>query len=106
MKKSALITLIKTIITEASPTGYSFDDFEWLGNMSGFGIPSDVYYGAIYLGTIESDIDGYRLVLVDTPRAKKRVEQSSLNRFKSKNESARVLHLLWKYERRERPELT
>ena len=38
---------------------YKFNDFKWLGNMAGFGILTDIYYGSILLGTIESQKDGY-----------------------------------------------
>lgn len=75
---------------------YRFDDFKWLGNMAGFGVPTDVYYGSVYLGLIESKPDGYVIQMVDTPKGKQRIKQGGQNLFKTKEHAAEILHKSWK----------
>ena len=75
---------------------YRFDDFKWLANMAGFGLPSDVYWATIYLGKIESQPDGYAIKLVDTPNGKQKIKSTPNNKFKSKNQAADALHRTWK----------
>jgi len=75
---------------------YRFDDFKWLGNMAGFGVPTDVYYGTVYLGLIESKPDGYVIQMVDTPKGKQRIKQGGQNLFKTKEHAAEILHKTWK----------
>jgi|ERR1035437_1302721 hypothetical protein len=75
---------------------YTFIDFPELGNAAGFRIPSDVRFGSIYIGTIESDTNGYMIKLIDTTTGKKTVRQTPRNRFKSKDLAAIALHRSWK----------
>jgi len=78
---------------------YKFDDFNWLGNKNGFDTPSDVYYGSILLGTIESKRDGYVVTVVMGPigpDTRRPVVQGPTNKFKSKNLAAEALHKTWK----------
>jgi hypothetical protein len=105
MKKSQFKSLIKSIIKEVinmgEPNRFEFNDFNWLGNMAGFGVPSDVKIGSMYIGTIESDSkgNGYRVVLVDTPKGKIKLPVNPKNLFKSKNLAADFLHRIWSYYR-------
>jgi len=82
---------------------YRFDDFKWLGNVAGFGVPTDVYYGTVYLGTIESRPDGYVLSDVKGPTKLVRVVKTGKNpvekKYKTKNDAAKKLHKLWKHLR-------
>jgi len=76
--------------------GYRFDDFDWLKKMGGFGIPTDVYYGAIFLGTIESEPHGYVIKIVSAPLGNLSLKSSPQNKFKTKDEAAKILHNMWK----------
>lgn len=87
-------------------TEYRFHDFDWLKKMDGFGIPTDVYYGSIYLGTIVSKPKGYVIELIDTPQGKRTVEYRNRKRqlidpivFKTKDRAAKALHTYWKQQR-------
>jgi hypothetical protein len=80
---------------------YRFDDFNWLATMDGFNVPTDVYNGTVYLGTIESKPEGYTIRLVDTPKGKQPIQQSANNSFKSKQQAAQVLHRTWQTIRSE-----
>lgn len=64
--------------------------------MAGFGVPTDVYYGTVYLGLIESKPDGYVIQMVDTPKGKQRIKQGGQNLFKTKEHAAEILHKTWK----------
>lgn len=75
---------------------YRFDDFGWLANMDGFNKPTDVYYGKIHLGVIESRPDGYVIIVVMGPDKHYRVDASPKNKFKNKNRAAETLHQTWK----------
>jgi hypothetical protein len=103
MRKSTLKSIVKHVLREmidVEKNGpYTFKDFGWMGNMAGFGVPSDVYVGSTYIGTIETTNDGANvyIVLVDTPEGKKRFKKDSpTNKFKSKNQAAEGLHRVWK----------
>jgi hypothetical protein len=78
---------------------FRFHDFKWMGNMAGFGVPTDVNWDTTYIGTIESEADGYKIVFIDTPRGKRNVHQSPKNKFKSKNLAAEALLRTWKVVR-------
>jgi hypothetical protein len=75
---------------------YRFDDFNWLGNMAGFRKPSDVYYGSILLGVIESESDGYVIKVVKGPLGDLSLKPSPQNKFKTKDEAAKILHNMWR----------
>jgi len=75
---------------------YRFDDFDWLKRGDGFGIPTDVHYGAIFLGTIESEPHGYVLKMVSAPLGNLPLKPSPQNKFNTKYEAAKVLHNMWK----------
>lgn len=89
----------KNSIKESTDMNYKFDEFKWLGNMAGFGVPVDVSYGAIYLGLIESTPDGYVIQMVDTPKGKQKIRQGGTNKFKTKQDAAETLHKAWKLMR-------
>lgn len=98
MKESQLKKLIESIIREIDVEDigkYTFHDFGWIHNMAGFGVPSDVKYGSVYLGTIESVEDGYKIVLIDTPHGNKKFPNNEKNKFKTKNLAAEFLHKAW-----------
>ena len=80
---------------------YTFRDFDYLADENGFGIPSDVKIGSIYIGTIESNKDGYVIKQVDAPKGHRRVDDTPKNKFKSKNLAAESLHKLWQWIRTE-----
>jgi len=75
---------------------YRFDAFKWLATMDGFNYPVDVYYGTVYLGTIEAKPDGFTIKIVDTPTGKQSIKQSNKNKFRSQNLAAKILHRTWK----------
>ncbi len=77
---------------------YRFDDFHWLANMAGFHKPTDVYYGTVLIGTIESTPrgDGYVVISVQGPKGTTPIKPSKQNHFKTKNDAAKVLHQTWK----------
>jgi hypothetical protein len=89
-------TVLKNKKMISENTSYKFDEFKWLANMAGFGMPVDVYYGTIYLGLIESTPDGYVIQMVDTPQGKQRIKQGGKNKFKTKQRAAEILHKTWK----------
>ncbi len=80
---------------------YRFKDFDWLANLGGFGKPSDVYYKNIHLGIIESSPGGYIITNVSGPLQHYDVKLNKKNKFKTKNDAALSLHLLWKLIRNE-----
>ena len=96
--QSLLNYLEKWYSTKKSPLNeqYKFDDFKWLGRQDGFGIPTDVYYGSIFLGVIVSSPDGYMIGLVKGPKNDITIKKSPKNMFKTKNDVAKVLHNTWK----------
>ena len=74
---------------------YRFHQFKWMANMAGFNYPIDVFYGTIYLGTLEAKNDGVVIRLIDTPEGKVPVKQSDKNIFKTQDIAAKVLHKTW-----------
>lgn len=74
---------------------YKFKDFNWMARMDGFGIPSDVYYGKIFLGVIVSEPDGYYIERIMGPLKVQGIQRTSHNKFKSKNLAAQMLHKVW-----------
>ena len=80
---------------------YRFDDFNWLSNMAGFHKPTDVYYGTILIGTIESDPkgDAYRIISVQGIKGTTSIQQDKNNRFKTKDDATVIVHHLWKLMR-------
>jgi len=75
---------------------YRFDDFNWMKRGDGFGIPSDVYYGTILIGTIISQENGYLVALVKGPNGDRSYRQDPKKPFKTKNDAAQALHRAWK----------
>jgi len=75
---------------------YRFHEFKWMATMDGFNMPVDVYYGKILLGVIQSRPDGYVILSVIGPDRSYNVTQEKENEFKTKNDAAKPLHLLWK----------
>jgi len=73
---------------------FKFKDYPELQSSDGFKIPSDVYINA-YLGTIESEPDGYVIKLIDSPTGKQTISKNPQNKFKTKNEAAKMLHDNW-----------
>jgi hypothetical protein len=88
-------TVLKNKNMISENTSYKFDEFKWLANMAGFGMPVDVSYGTIYLGLIESTPDGYVIQMVDTPKGKQKIKQGGKNKFKTKQAAAETLHKTW-----------
>lgn len=74
---------------------YKFRDYDWLKNMAGFNIPSDVYYGTIFLGVIESRPTGYVVLAISGPFHPEIIQQGSGNLFKTKLEAAEIMHKVW-----------
>jgi hypothetical protein len=74
---------------------YRFKDYSWLSNMSGFGMPSDVYFGNVLLGVIESKPDGYVILVVMGPHEPGIVKQDEKNKFKTKILAAEIMHKVW-----------
>ena len=95
-------TMNRSTITPLEETSleYRFTDFKHLGNAAGFKVPTDVHYGNIFLGVIESEEDGYVIKLVKGPKNNIFVQRSPANKFKNKSEAAQMLHKLWKHQRR------
>ena len=88
------------LLTGKIQENYRFDDFPEYSNMSGFGMPTDVYNNTVLLGVIESQPDGYVILTVKGPSDNdKRVRETPLNKFKTKLEAAEKLHELWSDER-------
>jgi len=95
------IFLVRDPLNDPELTGkmneqYRFHDFDWLSDMSGFGKPTDVYYGSILLGVIESKPDGYIIRIVMGPKRAELIRSSPKNKFKTKEVAAKVLHATWK----------
>jgi len=81
---------------EDGKMNYIFKDHKWLANMAGFGMPTDVYLGTVLLGVIESQPETYIIVLIKGPERDINVLPTvSWNHFKTKNDAAKMLHLLW-----------
>ncbi len=94
MNKSTIKPFVE--IRDVKQLEYRFKDFKWLANMSGFGVPTDVYYGSILLGVIESQPDRYIIVEVKGPKRNIPVSPTlRWNSFKTKNDAAKMLHLVW-----------
>lgn len=94
-------------VKEIKELGYKFRDFKWLGNMAGFGVPTEVYYGSILLGIIESQPSGYIIVILKGPNKNISIPPTvNWNHFKTKNEAAHMLHILWKKSRQSKTDAT
>ena len=95
-------TMNRSTITPLEETSleYRFTDFKHLSNAAGFKVPTDVHYGNVFLGVIESEEDGYVIKLVKGPKNNIFVQRSPANKFKNKSEAAQMLHKLWKHQRR------
>ena len=75
---------------------YTFKDYKWLANMAGFGMPTDVYLDTVLLGVIQSQPEMYIIVVVKGPKEDIQVSPTlSWNHFKTKNDAAKMLHLIW-----------
>ena len=84
----------------SDPYTYRFADHDWLANMAGFNKPTDVYYGNILLGVIESRPDGYVVIAIIGPHRPEIIKQGGVNKFKSKNLAADVMHKVWSHMRK------
>jgi hypothetical protein len=80
---------------------YRFQEFEWLKDRDGFNYPVDVFEGSVYLGTLVCLNDGYHIDIVFTPHSKSRILKTDSNKFKTKEEAAKMLHWVWKKKRNE-----
>lgn len=78
---------------------YRFDDFNWLGDASGFNVPTDVFYGTVLLGVLISKPSGYIIQRVSTPKGVLPVTQTKNNNFKTKDDATKALHYVWKSQR-------
>jgi len=79
---------------------YRFEDFNWMANGKGFDRPSNVYFGSELLGVIVSDVSGdsFYIAKVMTPAGSKGVQRTEQNKFKTQNDAAEMLHLIWKHQ--------
>jgi hypothetical protein len=95
-------TMNRSTITplKESPLEYRFVDFKHLGNAEGFKVPTDVYYGSVFLGVIESEEDGYIIQMVKGPSKNVFIQKSPANKFKNKVGAAEMIHKLWKHQRK------
>ena len=75
---------------------YRYEIFKHVATPDGFNYPIDVFYGTIYLGTLEVKPDGFVIRMIDTPVGKQSVKQSDTNKFRSQNQAAEYLHRSWK----------
>ena len=81
---------------------FKYKDHDWLALASGFRKPTDVFYGTILLGVIESVPDGYVILTVDSPKGMTAIKKSPQNHFKTKDDAAKTLHQTWKMLRIEK----
>lgn len=75
---------------------YRFEDFTYLARGDGFGVPTTVYYGTIPLGVIVSQEDGYMIGTIKGPDKEVSFKQSPKNKFKTKEDAAKIIHQQWK----------
>jgi hypothetical protein len=76
---------------------YKFEEFAWLANPgTGFDRPYDVYHGTILMGVIISKPDGYVVWSAIGPDGMGvNIQQSPKNKFRTKEDAAKILHLTW-----------
>ena len=79
---------------------YTFHDFPEAAYGDGFGYPTDVKYGSVYLGTLINLANGIVIKYVDTPDGKKSIKPGGTNRFKTQQDASETLHKTWAFLRR------
>lgn len=79
---------------------YRFEDFNWMANGRGFDKPSNVYLGKTLLGVIVSDLSGdwFYIAQVMTSSGPKNVRTTKHNKFKTQNDAAEMLHVVWQHQ--------
>ena len=79
---------------------YTFQRHPEAAMGDGFGYPTDVIYGTIYLGTLVAKPDGFVIQVLDTPKGQKSIAKSPGNIFKTEALAAIALHRTWLFYKR------